>query len=309
MREIKALILDMDGVLWRGPQPLGDLGRLFAEVERLGLRYVFVTNNATRSVAQYAARLRGLGVPADEKHILNAAQAAVHLLQEALPQGAAVYVVGEAALQATLAAAGFRIANKGAGEEASEEARAEKGRLPDAQAVVVALSRACTYDQLRTATLLVRRGALFVGTNPDRTFPAPEGLVPGAGALIAALEAATDQPARIAGKPQPLLFRLALQRLGARPEETLVVGDRLETDIAGGQAAGCRTALVLSGVTSMEQAMAWEPAPDLIAMDFAAVLRFLARERAWQGRRVVAAADDEALRPSPFPPGEGDGRY
>ena len=89
------------------------------------------------------------------------------------------------------------------------------------------------------------------------------------------------------GKPRPLLFQMALERLGTRPEETLVVGDRLETDIAGGQAAGCRTSLVLSGVTSAEQAARWEPAPDLIAPDLTAIVDFLERERHWQGRRVV----------------------
>ncbi len=282
MKHVRALILDMDGVLWRGEEVLGDLSALFERLQAMGLKTVFVTNNATRSVAQYVARLRALGLAVGPERILNSAQAAAYALQNRLPRDAWVYVLGEEGLRSTLREAGFRIANK--------ETK-KHGRMavePDAvQAVVVALDRQCTYDDLKAATLLVRRGAYFLGTNPDRTYPTPQGLVPGAGTLIAALEAATGRQADIAGKPQPLLFRLALQRLGTRPEETLVVGDRLETDIAGGQAAGCLTAVVLSGVTSEEEALRWEPAPDLIVPDLTALVTFLERERRMPGRRVA----------------------
>ncbi len=281
---IRALLLDMDGVLWRGGQPLGDLPALFEQIAALDLQVVFITNNATRSVAQYVERLHRLGVAVQPEQVLNSALAAAHALREAFPEGARVHVLGEGGLHDTLAEAGFRIANKEI--EGEENGNGKTPTRPDA--VVVALDRECTYDKLRQATLHIRNGALFIGTNPDRTYPTPEGLVPGAGSIIAALEAATDQPARIVGKPQPLLFQMALERLGIAPEEALVVGDRLETDIVGGQAAGCRTALVLSGVTTQEQAMAWEPVPDLIAPDLTAVVAFLARERAWQGKRIVS---------------------
>jgi len=280
VKHVRALILDMDGVLWRGEEVLGDLPALFERLQAMGLKTVFVTNNATRSVAQYVARLRVLGLAVGPERILNSAQAAAYALQARLPRDAWVYVLGEDGLRATLSEAGFRIANK--------ERREQMAVEPDAvQAVVVALDRQCTYDDLKTATLLVRRGAYFLGTNPDRTYPTPKGLVPGAGTLIAALEAATGRQADIVGKPKPLLFRLALQRLGTRPEETLVVGDRLETDIAGGQAAGCLTAVVLSGVTSEEEALRWEPAPDLILPALTALVAFLERERRMPGRRVA----------------------
>ncbi len=281
---IRALILDMDGVVWRGSQPLGDLPALFARLDALGISSVFVTNNATRSVEQYVKRLQGLGVAVSPDRILNSAQAAAHALAERLPARAWVYAIGEGGLRETLERAGFRIASEWRKQWLQNP---PPNNTP--QAVVVALDRECTYRHIREATLLIRRGALFIATNPDRTFPTPEGLVPGAGAIIAAVEAATDQRALVVGKPQPLLFQMALERLGTRPEETLVVGDRLETDIAGGQAAGCRTALVLSGVTSAEQAARWEPAPDLIAPDLTAVVDFLARERRWRGRRVAEA--------------------
>ncbi|NPA30948.1 MAG: HAD-IIA family hydrolase [Chloroflexi bacterium] len=262
-RSLVGLILDMDGVLWRGSQPLGDLPALFRRLEDLGLRWVFVTNNATRSPADYVEKLARFGVPAQEEDILNSALAAVAALRERWPQGdAVVHVLGEGALRDLIAQAGFSITAQ-----------------PQADAVVVALDRSCTYAALERATYAIRGGAWFVGTNPDRTYPTPQGLAPGAGALLAALEAATDVAPTIVGKPEPWLFRLALQRLNARPEQVLMVGDRLETDILGAQRLGIPTALVLSGVTTREQADAWSPPPHLIAPDFTAVVDWLARKR------------------------------
>ncbi len=269
-RGLRGLILDMDGVLWRGEQPLGDLPALFARLQALGLRWVFVTNNATRSPADYVRKLARFGVTARADQILNAALAAVAALRERWPQAqAVVHVLGEGPLQAMLTAAGFRVTAE-----------------PQADAVVAALDRTCTYDKLARAALAIRRGAWFVGTNPDRTYPTPEGLVPGAGALLAALEAATDVPPTVVGKPEPWLFRLALERLQARPEQVLVVGDRLETDILGGQRLGLPTALVLSGVTDRAQAEAWRPAPHLVVRDFTALVDWLALRRG-PGRQVA----------------------
>ncbi len=284
---ITSLILDMDGVLWRGGEPLGDLPELFARLRALGISFVFVTNNATRTVEDYVERLRRFGVEVEPWQVLNSALAAAEALRQEFPHGAEVYVFGEKGLKQTLADAGFRIANPWDDDQQGKAGTSKQILARGVDAVVAALNRHCNYYSLETAVLLIRRGALFIATNPDRTFPIPEGKAPGAGALVAALEAATDVQARVVGKPQPFLFQLALRRLGSRPDETLVVGDRLETDIAGGQAANCRTALVLSGVTTKEQAMAWEPSPDLIAPDLTAVVNFLERERSWQGTKVV----------------------
>ncbi len=284
---ITSLILDMDGVLWRGGEPLGDLPELFARLRALGISFVFVTNNATRTVEDYVERLRRFGVEVEPWQVLNSALAAAEALRQEFPHGAEVYVFGEKGLKQTLAEVGFRIANPWDDDQEGKADASKQILARGVDAVVAALNRHCNYYSLETAALLIRRGALFIATNPDRTFPIPEGKAPGAGALVAALEAATDVQARVVGKPQPFLFQLALRRLGSRPDETLVVGDRLETDIAGGQAANCRTALVLSGVTTKEQAMAWEPSPDLIAPDLTAVVNFLERERSWQGTKVV----------------------
>lgn len=268
-QRLRALLLDMDGVLWRGEQPLGDLPRLFERIAALGLKVALVTNNATRTPAQYVAKLQRFGVTFPATHIFGSAQAAIAALQQRLPQGAGVYLIGEEGLAQAVQQAGFHL---------SED---------HAQAVVVALDRHLTYEKLRQATLLIRRGALFIGTNPDRTYPTPEGLVPGAGAILAAVEAATDTAPWVVGKPAPLLFQLAMERLGVPATETLVVGDRLETDILGGQRAGCATALVLSGVTTEAQAKAAEVQPDLIVPDLTHLIAWLEKQRRHPGQEIA----------------------
>jgi 4-nitrophenyl phosphatase len=140
-------------------------------------------------------------------------------------------------------------------------------------AVVAGMDREITYEKLRTATLLIRSGVPFIGTNPDKTFPIPGGFTPGTGAILAAIQAASDQEPVICGKPSPEMYWVALNRMNLTPTETLVVGDRAETDIIGAQAIGCRTALVLSGVTTAKQAKSWAPPPDIIAADLSEVLK------------------------------------
>lgn len=254
---IRALILDMDGVLWRGNQPLGDLPAIFRTINSLKLRVVLATNNTTLSVADYQGKLLRFGVHLESWQIVNSSQAVAHYLKEHFPGGCKIYIVGEAGLVHTLNEQGFIQADQ------------------DVQAVIVGLDREITYEKLSKATLLIRNGARFIGTNPDRTLPVPEGLVPGAGSILAALEAATDVVPTIIGKPAPEMYRIALERLGTLPQETLVVGDRLETDIAGAQTLGCQTALVLSGVTSRETALAWEPAPNRIEPSLTELLSHL----------------------------------
>lgn len=255
---IRALILDMDGVLWRGDQPLGDLPAVFQLIKRKNLQVVLATNNATLTVADYQKKIRSFGVELEDWQIVNSSQAVAHYLQQQFPAGGKVYVVGEDGLINTLAAQGFQHAEQ------------------DVVAVVAGLDRYLTYDKLTQATLLIRAGALYIGTNPDRTYPMPGGhLVPGAGAVLAALEAATDVAPMIIGKPAPEMYKVAMERLGTVSGETLVVGDRLETDIAGAQALGCRTALVLSGVTTREAALAWVPAPDCIEANLTELLKQL----------------------------------
>jgi 4-nitrophenyl phosphatase len=129
------------------------------------------------------------------------------------------------------------------------------------------------FEKMSEAALLVRSGVPFYATNPDKTFPTPRGQIPGAGAWIAVIVTATGVEPVYAGKPAPYLFELARTRLGTTKEQTLVVGDRLETDIAGGQAAGMPTALVLSGVSTRKQAERWKPKVDLLVEDLAALIK------------------------------------
>jgi 4-nitrophenyl phosphatase len=254
LHTIKALILDMDGVLWRGPEPIGDLPAIFQHIHERGWKVALATNNATRTAAQYVEHLHSFGVTIEAWQVVNSAMAAASYLKDTHPNGGAVYVIGEEGLSEALAEKGFTFADH------------------HVVAVVAAMDRKLTYDKLRRATPLIRAGAPFIGTNPDKTFPIPEGLAPGAGAILAALETATGIAPLIMGKPSPAMYQVALERLGTSAVETLVVGDRLETDIQGAQEIGCRTALVLSGVTTPEQAKLWQPQPDLIAQNLASVV-------------------------------------
>jgi len=243
---IKALILDMDGVLWRENEPIGDLRKTFAGFEQAGLKVVMATNNATRSPKGYVEKLANFNVKVREDQIINSSIGVAYLLKTRFPQGGPVFMIGEIGLAEALQDAGFYH---------SEET---------ALAVIGSMDRGINFAKLKQATLFVRKGVPFYFTNPDRTFPTPEGLIPGAGSILAALQASTDLTPTIAGKPATTLFDFAFERLGVKPEETLVVGDRLETDILGGQRAGCPVALVLSGIASREEGEKWSPRPDLI---------------------------------------------
>ncbi len=259
LSSIKALILDMDGVLWRDNTPIGDLPAIFNRIRKRGLKVALATNNATRTVDEHMAKVAGFGVTLEPWQLVSSASAAANVLSKEFPNGGAVFIVGENGIQRALEERGFTPII-----DPDDESRPV--------AVVGGIDRYVTYDKLRRATLHIRAGVPFYGTNPDKTFPTPEGLVPGAGAILAAIEAATDVKPVIIGKPKPAMMYMALEKLGTTPEETLVVGDRLETDIAAGQAAGCQTALVLSGVSSREQANEWRPAPDVVSESLSALI-------------------------------------
>jgi 4-nitrophenyl phosphatase len=254
MKHIRSMILDMDGVLWRDTAPIGNLEEIFKRIADQGIKLVFATNNGTKTVDQYLEKLNDFNVTAEPWQIITSAIATADHLNNLYPDGGGVYIVGEEGLVRAFEDKGFTI------------------RSQNVVAVVAGMDRFLTYEKLRNATLLIRSGAKFIGTNPDRTFPTPRGLEPGAGTIISALETSSDVQAKIIGKPKPNMFLQALKVLGTSPDETLTVGDRLETDIAGGQAADCLTALVLSGASSKKEADEWTPPPDLIASDLSNLL-------------------------------------
>ena len=246
-QQIKAIISDMDGVLWRGSQALPGMTRLFDLLFERELDFVLATNNSSRSQGDYVDKLASMGVcGVQTRHIVTSGTATVSYLQTRFSAGARIHVLGGAGLKRILSDAGFKLVDA------------------CADAVVCGIDFDLTYEKARTASLLIRAGARFIGTNPDPSFPSPEGLVPGAGSIIALIEAASGQSPAIIGKPERGMFDAALRQLGTRPEETLMIGDRISTDIAGAQALGIQTALVMTGVETKASLQESEAQPDRV---------------------------------------------
>jgi 4-nitrophenyl phosphatase len=246
--DIEGVVLDMDGVLWRGETPLPGLSELFRTLETLDLGYVLATNNASRRPRDYVERLAAFGVPVTDAHILTSAMAASVDVTSRHPVGSTVFVIGEAGLTEALVYAGMHV---------TEEAGADQ----DVAAVVVGYDRGLTYAKLRDAAVLVQRGADFVATNADPSFPVEGAVHPGAGATVAALVAVTGRTPRVVGKPEPPLFEMAAARLGAPPERLVMVGDRLDTDVAGALRFGLWSVLITTGINSASEAAdsPWRP--------------------------------------------------
>lgn len=253
---VRGLIVDMDGVLWKDAAPIGDLRAIFDSFKDRGLALTLATNNATSTVAEYISKLHLFGVELKPSQIVTSADAVANTLGTRFPQRGSVFVVGEDGVIQALIQQGFEVISDPADDT-------------DVVAVVAGFDRSLTYQKLVRATLHIRAGVPFYGTNPDVTFPTPAGLVPGAGAILAAIATAANVTPIVVGKPAPFMLELSARRMNLQRSELLVVGDRLETDVAGGQAFGARTALVLSGVSTRAQAEAWQPRPDLIVQDLA----------------------------------------
>jgi 4-nitrophenyl phosphatase len=241
---------DLDGVVWKGDRPIAGAPDTIRTLRDAGKRVAFVTNNSSETAETYAKKLVEMGAGGSPEEIVSSADATARLLEREVPglRGRLAYVVGGEGLLNAVASVGARIAS---GDEAK-----------DASLVVVGWDRGLTFDKLRLATLAVRGGAIFVASNADATYPAPEGLWPGAGAIVAALRTSTGMEPIVAGKPDPGVFQVARERLGGSP--ALVVGDRVETDIIAGHAAGWPAALVLSGATGVPELAAAPAWPDYV---------------------------------------------
>ena len=243
----------MDGVLWRGHEPLPGLVEFFQFLRQRNVQFVCATNNASTLVDKLSDRLQGWGADVRPNEIVTSSSATADYLTTILPAGARLYVIGMEGLRVPLRNRGFEFAED------------------HVDAVVVGIDWSVTYNQLKRAALNIRAGAKFIGTNGDRTFPTPEGIVPGNGALLAAIESATDVKPIVIGKPEPVLYQMSLKSMNAVPEQTLVLGDRLETDILGAVRLNLKSALVLSGVTTREQLAASDYQPDGVFDDIAAL--------------------------------------
>lgn len=251
LQPIRHLLVDMDGVLWRGSQPLPGLRRLFAFLHKHDIAFTLATNNASRTPDQYAEKLAGFGVEVPVETILTSSLVVAAYLDEVAPAGSRVYAIGRDGIEQALEEKGFVLDDE------------------NADYVVVSWDRELTWEKLRTATLLIHQGAAFIGTNPDVTFPMELGPAPGNGATLAALEAATGVSPVVTGKPEPRMYQEALGRMNATPSTTAMIGDRIETDIAGAKNLGLTTVLTLSGVTTPERLGSSPIKPDLVCEDVA----------------------------------------
>ncbi|MDQ6650374.1 MAG: HAD-IIA family hydrolase [Actinomycetota bacterium] len=251
-------LLDLDGVVYVGPDVVPGAADTLAAARDLGMRTAFVTNNAFRTPEEIAAHLLALAIPATEADVVTSAQAAARLLKDRLPPGAPVFVAGGEGLRREVVAAGLTLA---AGAE-DRPAAVVQGYTPDAD-----------YAMLAEATLAVTAGAWWVAANRDATMPSPRGRLPGNGALVALVAAATGRQPVVAGKPEWALHRESVERTSAG--HPLVVGDRLDTDILGAVRGGTDSLLVLTGVTDPAELLRCDESsrPTYVAADLDGLLR------------------------------------
>jgi 4-nitrophenyl phosphatase len=245
--------MDMDGVLWRGDQALPGIHRWFTWLRARQTPFVLATNNSMKTPEDYVRKLGKFGVEAVEtRQILTSGTTTMDYLRRHYAAGTSVHILGGDGLRELVTQAGFTLSDV-------------------ASVVVVGLDTSLTYDKLKQAAMLIRDGATFIATNVDRTIPTPDGLAPGGGSIVAALRAASDAEPLVMGKPHPPMFEAALHLLGRSAQQTLMIGDRLDTDITGAKALGIHTALVLTGVSTQEDLAKSAVQPDHIFTDLEAL--------------------------------------
>ena len=249
-------ILDLDGCVWIGEEPLPGAVGAVTVLRDAGKRVAFATNNARLSDEEYVQRLWAAGIQASLRDVVTVGGAMQHLLAETR-QGRTAFVIGMDAMREHVADAGLKVLN---GTDLASRA----------DIVIVAGTVELSYDDLKTAALAVRRGADLLATSRDPTYPQPDGLWPGNGAVLAAVEVATGATAAIVGKPEPQLFLTALDRMG--DGKTLVVGDRLDSDVAAAHRAGLDAALVMTGDAPGGDLDAADPKPVAVADSLAALV-------------------------------------
>jgi 4-nitrophenyl phosphatase len=261
IRDAEAFIFDMDGVLYRGKQALPGVGELIAALEARGLPYLLATNNSTATPADYVRRMAGYGVTVDESHIQTSATATRDFLKRELPDRAKVLPIGAPALAEQL--------QMGTTFEITDD--------PDdnVAAVVVGLDQAFTYERMARAMKAIRNGARYIATNADATLPVEDGVLPGAGTMVAAIATASGKQPTVIGKPETLMMTTAVAQLGTTASRTVMIGDRLDTDILAAARAGLTTALVLTGVTTRDDLAGSDIVPDYVFTDLPAITREL----------------------------------
>jgi len=256
LAKYRYLIVDVDGVLRRSRQPLPGAGQFLPWIVQRGMDYRIVSNNSMSPPERLRTTFAEMGIITDEAHIITSATGTAWYLKRLAPQGGKVYIIGEEGIRKALLDDGLFT-------------------LDDQQAdfVVVAIDRSFTYEKLARACTLIRNGARFIATNTDATYPMEVGVIPGGGALVAAVQVCAETKPIVIGKPERILFDMALDQMGATKEETVVLGDRLDTDIAGALAAGMDSIMVLTGINSNEDVLASPYKPTFIFNDLPALMK------------------------------------
>jgi len=260
VKKIRALLLDLDGVVYLGPKLIPGVKRSLLALANRGVKLLYATNNSTLTRSGFAKKLRALGLPCPDPAVMNAAFAASSVLRARHGRGARIIVVGEHGLPAELRKAGLA--------PLETRTRAEWGDWRKGarhiKAVVVSFDRTLTYWKLCAALDALNAGAELVATNMDPTWPSELGVMPGTGSLVSLLSFASGKKAFLIGKPDPLMFRMLLREHGVSPREALAIGDRLDVDVEAGRRAGARTAVVLTGLTSRSDLNRSRIRPDFI---------------------------------------------
>jgi 4-nitrophenyl phosphatase len=257
LNQIRGFILDMDGILWHGEQPLTGVNEFFDFLHEQDIRFVLATNNPSKRASEFAEKAQSFGLPVEQNNIVSSGIATTHYLKNNFPKGTRIHVIGEHALKDQVTEAGYQLANE------------------DVAAVVVALERGLTYETIKRGGLLIRAGAQFIGTNADPVYPTEEGFVPGSGMMVTAVAVSSGQEPLVMGKPQRGIFDLAMEKLDLPLEQVASVGDRLDTDIAGGASYGLMTVLLLTGIAQREDIAVSEVRPDWVFEDLPEFLEAL----------------------------------
>jgi NagD protein len=234
-REIKSWLMDMDGVLVHEENAIPGADRFLAALRESGTPFLVLTNNSIYTRRDLAARLRSSGIDVPEEAIWTSALATARFLEEQRPGGSA-FVIGEAGLTTALHEAGYTLTDR------------------DADYVVLGETRTYSFERITRAIRLITEGARFIATNPDATGPSPDGPLPATGSVAALISRATGAEPYYVGKPNPLMMRSALNAIEAHSETTAMIGDRMDTDVVSGLEAGLHTILVLTGLTTQEDA-------------------------------------------------------
>lgn len=254
---VKGVISDMDGVLWRGETPLPGLVEFFAFLEERGIPLVLATNNSSKAPEDYLEKLARMGITRHPpSQIVTSGTATLSYLRAHYPAATTVHVLGGDGLKRLTSAAGFELVDDDR----------------PAQVVVAGIDFNLTYDRLRRAARHILRGADFIGTNADAAIPFPDGLAPGAGSILSALITATGREPLVIGKPGKPMFEAGLEILGTQPSETIMLGDRLDTDVMGANHAGLFSILMLTGVVTADQVAASSSKPSKIYADLPALI-------------------------------------